>query len=268
MKLTSLAVVISFIAVLLFATACWRKSPEHIGFSHLGPPVTLPKHVSHADVEPAAEKDSAVIVILPATEQYYVGADQFPKEEVGEKVSRLLAGTAEASRIVYIRAGYFLDYGQVAKVIDSLRKVGVSRIGLSVESAAGAGGPSVLRLQIPPEPNENDDLSKLKPNPLTLVVSISKDLKLKLNQELVGNLDEPTKLTQMLSDVLQKRKEQHVYKPGMETRNDVSEDERVEKTVVVKAQRSTRYADVVRLIDAIKGAGANPIVLQIDDLSD
>jgi biopolymer transport protein ExbD len=54
----------------------------------------------------------------------------------------------------------------------------------------------------------------------------------------------------------------------METRNDVSEDERVEKTVVVKAQRSTRYADVVAVIDAVKGAGANPIVLQIDDLSD
>jgi biopolymer transport protein ExbD len=184
MKLTSLAVVISLIAVFLFATACWRLSPAHIGFSHLGPPVTLPKHVSHADLEPAAEKDSAVIVILPATEQYYVGADQFPKEEVGEKVSRLLAGTAEPNRIVYIRAGYFLDYGEVANVINSLRKVGVARIALVVESPAGVSGPSVLRVQIPPEPNENDDLRHFQPNPLTLVVSIDKDLKLKLNRDL------------------------------------------------------------------------------------
>ena len=72
----------------------------------------------------------------------------------------------------------------------------------------------------------------------------------------------------MLADVLQKRKEQRVYKPGLETRNDLPEDERVEKTIVVKAQRATRYADVVAVIDAVKGAGANPIILQIDDLSD
>jgi len=268
MKLKCLAVVISLSTVFIFATACWRKAPEHIGFSNLGPPVILPKHVSHADLDPAAEKDSAVIVILPATEQYYVGANQFPQDEVGEKVSRLLAGTAEPNRIVYIRAGYSLDYGEVANVINSLRKVGVARIGLSVESPAGASGPRVLHVQIPPEPNENDDPSKVKPNPLTLVVSIAKDLKLKLNQESAGEASEPTKLTQMLADVLQKRKEQRVYKPGLETRNDLAEDERVEKTIVVKAQRSTRYADVVAVIDAVKGAGANPIVLQIDDLSD
>lgn len=54
----------------------------------------------------------------------------------------------------------------------------------------------------------------------------------------------------------------------METRADVPEGERIEKTVVVKATRSNKYGDVVRLIDAIKGAGANAIVLQIDDLSD
>ena len=268
MKLKNLAVITCLFAVLMFAYACGRKAPEHIGFSNLGPPVILPKHVSHADLDPAAEKDSAVIVILPATEQYYVGANQFPKDEVGEKVSRLLAGTAESNRVVYIRAGYSLDYGQVANVISSLRKVGVTRFGLSVESPAGAGGPRVLHVQIPAEPNDNDDLSKLKPNPLTLVVSIAKDLKLKLNQESAGEASEPTKLTQMLAEVLQKRKEQQVFKSGTETRNDLTEDERVEKTIVVKAQRSTRYADVVAVIDAVKGAGGNPIVLQIDDLSD
>ena len=98
MKLKRLAVVISLFTVFIFASACWRKAPEHIGFSNLGPPVILPKHVSHADLDPAAEKDSAVIVILPATEQYYVGANQFPKDEIGEKVSRLIAGTAESNR--------------------------------------------------------------------------------------------------------------------------------------------------------------------------
>ena len=44
------------------------------------------------------------------------------------------------------------------------------------------------------------------------------------------------------------------------------EDERVEKTVVIKAYRACRYGNVIKLIDAVKGAGANPIVLQVDDL--
>jgi biopolymer transport protein ExbD len=252
----------------MFVTACGRKSPEQIGFSHLGPPVMLPKHVTNAEVEPAAEKESAVTVTLPGTQQFYVGGEQYPQELVGEKVSPLLARETEPNRIVYIRGSLSLDYRDVANVIDSLRKVGVTRIGLLVETPAGARGPSLLRVQIPPEPNVNDDLSKLKPNPLTLVVSITKDLKLKLNQGPMGAVEDSAQLTQKLSEILQNRKEQHAYKPGLETRTDLPEDERVEKTVIVKAQRSTRYGDVVRLIGVIKGTGANPIVLQIDDLSD
>jgi len=267
MKLNSLAVVISLVAVLMLASACWRKSPAHIGFSNLGPPVMLPKHVVHAEVDPSILKDSAVIVTIPGTQQFYVGAEQYPKDQVGGKVSRLLEKEAEPNRIVYLGGGLSLDYGEVSNVINDLRKVGVVRIALRVETPAGSSGPSILRVQIPPEPNVNDDLS-FNPSPLSLVVSIAKDLKLKLNQEPMGAAEDTGQLTQKLTAVFQKRKEQHAYKPGLETRTDLSEDERVEKTVVVKAQRSTRYADVVSLIDAIKGASANPIVLQIDDLSD
>jgi biopolymer transport protein ExbD len=258
-------VFIALFTVLIFCSACPRK-PDKQTSSNFGPPIILPKGVKNAAVDSAAQNESAVIVSVPQEEEFFVGANQYSKDDVAEKVSRLLAGQAESTRIVYLAAGHFLDYGVVANVTNSLRKEGVVRIGLLVEPAGN--GRSSLRVEIPAEPSPNDDLSKLKPNPLTLVVSITKDLKLKLNQESMGEAEEPGKLTQMLTDVFQRRKELHDYKPGMETRNDVPEDERVEKTIVVKAQRSTRYGDVVRLIDAIKGAGGNPIVLQIDDLSD
>jgi biopolymer transport protein ExbD len=52
----------------------------------------------------------------------------------------------------------------------------------------------------------------------------------------------------------------------METRSDLPEEERIEKTVFVKAPRSLPYGEVVKVIDAIKGAGANPVGLQVDDL--
>jgi biopolymer transport protein ExbD len=52
----------------------------------------------------------------------------------------------------------------------------------------------------------------------------------------------------------------------METRTDVPEQDRIERTVFIKAPRALRYEEVVKVIDAIKGAGANPVGLQVDDL--
>jgi len=126
--------------------------------------------------------------------------------------------------------------------------------------------PSRFKADIPTQRDPNEDLSKLKPNPLTLVVSISPDLQIKLNQDPLGSVNDTTPLAQKLALVFQQRKEQRAYKVGMETRSDVKEDDRIEKTVFVKAPRAARYGDVVKVIDAIKGAGASPVGLQVDDL--
>jgi biopolymer transport protein ExbD len=126
--------------------------------------------------------------------------------------------------------------------------------------------PSRFKADIPTQRDPNEDLSKLKPNPLTLVVSIAPDLQLKLNQDSIGSVNDTGPLSQKLTQVFQERKSQRAYKVGMETRTDLPEDERIEKTVFVKAPRSMKYGDVVKVIDAIKGAGANPVGLQVDDL--
>jgi biopolymer transport protein ExbD len=126
--------------------------------------------------------------------------------------------------------------------------------------------PSRFKADIPTQRDPNEDLSQLKPNPLTLVVSIGSDLQLKLNQDSMGSVNDTGPLSQKLRMVFQQRKEQHAYKPGMETRSDLPEEDRIEKTVFVKAPRSLRYEEVVKVIDAIKGAGANPVGLQVDDL--
>jgi biopolymer transport protein ExbD len=126
--------------------------------------------------------------------------------------------------------------------------------------------PSRFQADIPTQRDPNEDLSKLKPNPLTLVVTIAPDLSIKLNQDSLGSVNDPTPLAQKLLVTFQQRKDQRAYKIGMETRTDLKEDERIEKTVFVKAPRALRYGDVVKVIDAIKGAGANPVGLQVDDL--
>ena len=126
--------------------------------------------------------------------------------------------------------------------------------------------PSRFKADIPTQKDPNEDLSQLKPNPLTLVVSISGDLKLKLNQDNMGSVNDTAPLSSKLQQTFEKRKTDRAYKTGMETRVDLPESDRIEKTVFVKAPRSLAYGEVVKVIDAIKAAGANPVGLQVDDL--
>ena len=92
---------------------------------------------------------------------------------------------------------------------------------------------------------------------LTLRVDILKDNTLQLNQEPIGTIDNTSRLSSTLADVLRKREEQGVYKFGTNI---------VERTVFIKAPESFKYGDVVKVIDAIKGAGADPVGLQVDAL--
>lgn len=118
--------------------------------------------------------------------------------------------------------------------------------------------PSRFEAKVPSEPDPNQDLSQIKPNPLTLVVTVASDLKLKLNQDEMGSVNDTGPMSQRLTALFAQRKEQRAYRPGTEE---------VEKTVFIKAPRSLPYGDVVKVIDAIKGAGANPVGLQVDDLA-
>lgn len=117
--------------------------------------------------------------------------------------------------------------------------------------------PSRFEAKIPSEPDKNQDLSQIKPNPLTLVVTISNDLKLKLNQDDMGSVNDTAAISTRLAGLFDQRKRERAFRPGTEE---------VEKTVFVKAPRALKYGEVVKVIDAIKGAGANPVGLQVDDL--
>ena len=125
--------------------------------------------------------------------------------------------------------------------------------------------PTRFKALVPTQPPPSQ--VEVKPNPLTLVVSIEKDLKLKLNLDDAGSVNDPAPLSQMLTATFKQRRENHAYAPGMENRTDLPEEDRIAKAVFVKAPQSMKYIEVVKVIDAIKGAGGNPIGLQIDDLA-
>ena len=116
-------------------------------------------------------------------------------------------------------------------------------------------------------PSPPDD-RPLQPNQLTLLVTIEADHTLKLNSlGDLGTVEDTAKLSAKLADVFQERKRNHTYRAEMLGRVDVPDDLRVEKTVFIRAARSTSYGDVAKVIDGIKGAGALPVGLQLDGLN-
>jgi biopolymer transport protein ExbD len=116
-------------------------------------------------------------------------------------------------------------------------------------------------------PAEPDPAKEVEPHIWTLVVTISPDRMLKVNGlSDMGTVDDPSKLNSALATLFEERKTNHAYRPEMISRLDVPEHDRIERTVFIKAPRSIPYGDVTKVIDGIKGAGANPVGLQLDDL--
>jgi biopolymer transport protein ExbD len=127
--------------------------------------------------------------------------------------------------------------------------------------------PARFLANIPSERLPCDDLEKLKPNPHTLVVSIQSDRTLKLNyDEDMGTVDDLSKLTTELVAVFDERTRNGAYRQDMIHRIDLPLDVRIEKTVFIKAPRNLSYGEVAKVMDGLKGAGASPIGLQVDDL--
>jgi len=107
----------------------------------------------------------------------------------------------------------------------------------------------------------------VNPNINTLVVTVNDDRTLKLNSLTdMGTVDDMSKLNQALVTLFAERFKNHNYRADLATRNDLPEKERIERTVFIKAPRSLTYGEVARVIDGLKGTGAEPIGLQLDGL--
>ncbi|MGE3466871.1 MAG: biopolymer transporter ExbD [Pyrinomonadaceae bacterium] len=120
--------------------------------------------------------------------------------------------------------------------------------------------PSRFEAKVPAEPKDEEQNVNVKPNPLTLVVSISKETGgVALNNTAFGDISDTEKLNTELSRIFTDRTNNGVFRDGTNE---------IEKTVFIKSPKSVRYGDVVKVIDAAKAAGASPIGLQIDDLTE
>src|SRR5215212_8378831 len=126
--------------------------------------------------------------------------------------------------------------------------------------------PSRFRALIPeqPKPSQGEPPVGAIDN---LVVNIKADGTLELNRVGgVGTVNDMGVLSARLAELFRLRLEQRVYRPDMLDRFDLPEQKRIQRTVYAKAPKAIPYGEVAKVIDGIKGAGGEPIGLQVDEL--
>src|SRR5574338_202098 len=109
-------------------------------FLQQGITVALPKNMNNPDVDPNIIKESSIVISIPEDGQYYLGKQHVAKEQLTEKVDSMLEKIKnEQDRIVYIKSGVGVSYGDVVNVINEVRKLGVDKIGLVADKKKGGG---------------------------------------------------------------------------------------------------------------------------------
>lgn len=151
------------------------------------------------------------------------------------------------ARRVTVKADIALNFADVLRVLHLVRGLDAKPLDLEVT----AGGTKVTAMI----PTLADPHSSVAPDPLALVVGMDKDRRLSLNLDPQASL---TALSDRLKAIFAGRRGMKAYYPGTEE---------VYAAVFVKADASLPFGEVVNLLDAVRGAGADPLGLQIDDLS-
>ncbi|MFN0122384.1 MAG: ExbD/TolR family protein [Blastocatellia bacterium] len=100
--------------------------------------LTLPR-ADNPDEDQNINKESAVVVSVPAEGNYYLGREHYIDKNllitnIGKRMKALKPGDPQ---IVYIRSGLNVQYGEVVKVVDSIREAGYEQVGLIAEKNKG-----------------------------------------------------------------------------------------------------------------------------------
>lgn len=102
-----------------------------------GVSVNLPRDMISPVEDGDIAKDTSVIIAIPDNNTFYIGKEQYPLTELGDKVKRLMENKTPDKRVVYIKSGIDVDYGRVVQAIDTIRKQDIDKIGLVADKKKG-----------------------------------------------------------------------------------------------------------------------------------
>jgi len=220
------------------------------GFVDYGTTVSVPRNMNHATVGGLGFKRSMTLS-LPKEGDLYWESRKTAKESLPDKI-KLSAGKPESNGIVYVEGAFNVRYQEIVDLLKLVRQAGLerSRILVGQQSVKTNGTERVgwFEVKLEPESNSAPDIAELKPDPFKLVAGIRSSGKLSLNATNIGTIDDPSFLTWKLTQIFAKRVEAGFAERG----------------VTVKADNEIEYGEVAKLVDSLTGAGADPIVMQLD----
>src|SRR6266436_3849457 len=112
-------------------------------FLQQGIQVAIPREMRNPDEDQAINKESSVIISVPKDGDYYLGKKKVNLDDLKSAVEKALANKKEEDKIVYIKSGVEVSYGEVVKVINAVREKGVEKIGLVADrKKKGATAPA------------------------------------------------------------------------------------------------------------------------------
>ena len=117
-------------------------------FLRQGIAVGLPKNMNTPDVDRKITNESSVVISIPNDGEYYLGKKRVQMEQLANEVDQMFEKTKNTQdRIVYIKSGVAVSYGNVVNVINEIRKRGVDQVGLVADKKKK--GSSVLNPATP-----------------------------------------------------------------------------------------------------------------------
>ena len=103
-----------------------------------GVTVNLPKDLNNPEEDQRIIKDNSIVIAIPNDGEYYLGKELVRKEQLKDKVEKLLGNIKkEEDKVVYIKSGVGVSYGDVVTVINEVRSLGVDKIGLVADKKKG-----------------------------------------------------------------------------------------------------------------------------------
>jgi biopolymer transport protein TolR len=103
-----------------------------------GVTVNLPKDLKNPEEDQRIIKDNSIVIAIPNDGEYYLGKEKISKDQVKDKVEAMLKNIKkEEDKIVYIKSGIGVSYGDVVNIINEVRALGVDKIGLVADKKKG-----------------------------------------------------------------------------------------------------------------------------------
>jgi biopolymer transport protein ExbD/biopolymer transport protein TolR len=119
-------------------------------FLQQGITVPIPRDMRNPDEDQAINKETSVIVSVvcrppdspqctPESTEVYLGKKKVNMDDLKSQVEKALANKKEEDKIVYVKSGVNVNYGEVVRVINAVREKGIDKIGLVADKKKGGG---------------------------------------------------------------------------------------------------------------------------------